>query len=168
MMNKKGGLSDIAVILGSILALAITIIVVNLVWQEYSTELANTIDLTEFPRIQRSMDLTTTGSMPMLDKIFISFVIAAFIGTMVLGFGVRNSPIFIMFVFIFMPILILLAKIIKDTYIEIRGNAILADTIANSTLTFTEQVMLNLPTVTIAFTIGLSVVLYVIRRQETI
>lgn len=167
-MNKRGTLSDLAIILGSILALAITIIVVNLVWQEYSAELADTIDLTQFPRIQRSMDITTTSSMPMMDRIFMAFVIAAFIGTMVLGFGTRNSPIFIMFIFIFMPILILLAKIMKDVYIEFRGNEVIANAVANSTLTFTEQIMTNLPIVTTAFAIGLSIVLYVIRRQEVI
>ena len=166
-MNKKAALSDLAITLGVILAMAITVIVANLVWQEYKNELAEAIDLDDFPRVKSSIDKTTQAAT-FYDKIFLAFVIAVYIGTMILGFRLRTSPIFIMFIFIFLPILVLLAKIMKDTYTEFTGAEALQDAINASTLTWTNQIMNNLPVITIAFAIGLSIVLYVVRTMEAL
>lgn len=166
--NKRGTLSDLAIILGFFLALAITVVLANMVWQQYQLELADAIDLSQYPYVESSISKTTDLSMPMLDKIFLAFVVASFIGTMLLGFRVRNSPIFIMFVFIFMPILVLLAKIMKDVYNEFASNTAITDRLGNATITFTAQIMGNLPKITIGFAIALSVVLYVIRQREAL
>ena len=164
--NKKAAISDLAIILGVILTMAITIIVVNLVWDEYQRELGEAIDLSKYPRVQASMDKTTNQSMPMLDRIFLAIVIALFLGTIILGFQLRTSPIFIAFIFIYMPLLILLAKIMKDVYNEFRLQENLA-TIA-STLTITNSIMGNLPVIITGFAILLSIVLYAIRRNESL
>ena len=164
--NKKGAITDLVFMLGPILALVITIIVVSLVWDNYRTELEAAVNLDDFPRVRSVMTKTTTGSIPMLDKIFMAFVIAMFLGTLILGFKLRTSPIFIAFILIYMPLLLLLAKIMKDTYNEFRIHETLSATA--STLTLTNHIMSNLPLIMVAFAIGLSIVLFAIREKEAL
>jgi len=165
-INKKGAISDILLSFGPILAIAITIILATYIWTEYSNELGDAVDLSEYPYVQRAMDKTTEGPIPLLDKIFLAFVIATFLGTLILGIRLRTSPIFIAFILIIMPLVVLLAKIMKDTYAEFSGHETLASSAAG--LTLTNHLMSNLPIVAVVFTIGLSVALFVVRRAETL
>lgn len=165
-MKKRGAISDLALILGPMLALAITILIAILIWTEYSNELANAVDLDDFPRVRSVIEKTTTQAIPIFDKIFFAFTIALFLGTIILGLRLRTSAIFIAFIFIYMPLLVLLAKIVQDTYSEFSAQPAFGPAVALTPIA--TMIMTNLQIITIAFAIGLSIILFVVRRSESI
>ncbi len=159
-VNRKGSLQDLLLVMVLLLVLAITIVFSSLIAHKigdtriFSDELTGTNQ-----SVARGIfDKTLNNTIPKFDTIFVGFLIAGILGTIILAFAVRSLTVFFMAGFIFTAVLILIAPILSNVYDAVADNEQVIE--FSAPFTAIEFVMSNLPLMMLIAATAVSVVIY--------
>ena len=161
--GKKGSLADISMIGVVILFLAILL----LVGFKVTSELNDRFQASPIPddKGKASAQQLTDYYPGVLDNTFLFFAVGLSMVTLILAALVKVHPIFIPFFFIGLVVLIFLTGIFSNIYQEMAADSNLASYAAD--LTFTTNLMENLPLIVGVFGILLMIVMYKLWSTQT-
>lgn len=143
-LGKKGSLDDLVYIMGVILVFAISIIIIYKFVNAFSDGMDNLGDDIEGINDSRQAVNDIESIFPgTIDNTFLFLAIGLSIAAIIMAMMVRIHPIFFIFYFILLVIVIFMAGVFSNIYGEVATNPQLSD-VANN-LIFTTHIMRFLP-----------------------
>lgn len=159
ILNKRGSLLDMFLIVGVLFAVAISILIGRVVFTEfadYDTIQADT-------NSKAIVDQGTDTLYQSLDGMFSILFIGVFIVTAILAYMTRSHPAFFpVSAFIVLPLLVLISAIISNVYEEVVSNG----TFAAENGIMAAYIMGYLPFFMFGYGIILLVVMYGLNKSE--
>lgn len=156
LKNKKGSGLDIAYIGVILLAIALTVLITYTIWGEINNELQAD---SKIPAQGKTTSNQIEELYPnIIDNSFMFLMIGLAIIAFFMASMVRVHPVFIVFYFIILAVIILLGAVFSNIYQEIAADATFAPYSAN--LTFITLILNYLPIIVGIFGTILAVVMY--------
>ena len=156
-LNKKGSVLDIPVAIALLFSLVITLMVINLFWDNISPKLTDEFgDTDEVVSMLGSAD-TTFG---MFDMIFMSALIfGVFVMLILVSITIDASPIYIPIYLIVLIVTVIISAIISNTYDEFIASASISD--VASSYPMANVVFTNLPLIVTCLGAILIIITYI-------
>lgn len=159
--NKKGSLIDLIYIAGSLLTIAVIIIICFKVSNEFNTKISDNDAVIEADTsgLARNSFNTINNMYPgVLDNSFLILTIGLALATFVMAAMVRVHPMFLIFFIILLSVFIFVCSVFSNIYIKISNEAVMAD--VASKLVLTSTIMKFLPFIVGSLGCILAIVMY--------
>lgn len=155
-LNKKGSIQDLILIMVIITAFAVGTLVVYKISNELNTKFQANDRLDDKGKAAFSQINNMYPSV--IDNSFLLLVIGLCLGALILAFMVRIHPVFFVGFVIVLVIIIFLAGVMSNIYLEIANNPNFEEEATN--LTFITHIIGKLPLIIGIFGFLISIVMY--------
>ena len=143
--NKKATIQDLILIMVIIVGFAVGVLITYKIADELNTKFKEDTRINNTPRATAAFDQITNMYPGVIDNTFLLLVFGLSIGALILAFLVRVHPVFFVGFLLVLVIIIFLAGIFSNIYLEIANTDEFTDVASNLTFIAHSPVALLFP-----------------------